>query len=198
MELSDRTNVQTMKSLLLLPILLILFTTNSAAQEVKDSAPFKKNYTALSFRGGWGRSIGFVGDIELRYGRFIGPHWLVGAAVDFRDNTRFTQQAFGGFARYYFNKKQKGFFVEASYKLGVAQQQVVDSFSNQVLDITSGSMSHTFIGAGYAMVNKKNFGLELFGGWESSRYNLSQNFPGNSTINLDKGFTSGIRFQYKF
>ncbi|MDW3193313.1 MAG: hypothetical protein R8G66_13155 [Cytophagales bacterium] len=187
-----------MKRLLLLPIFYVLLTATVFAQESDDPVSFKKNYTGLAFRGGWGRSFGFVGDMELRYGRFINPHWLVGAAVDFRSNTRFEQQAFGAFARYYFNKKQKGFFVEASYKAGIAQQQVVDSFTNQVLDITSGSMYHTFIGAGYAMVNKKNFGLELFAGWESTRYNLSHNLSGNSTISLDQGFTSGIRFQYKF
>ncbi len=197
MELSDQTNAQTMKSLLLLPILLILITTHAIAQKTEDPVPLKKNYTALSFRGGWGRSIGFVGDLELRYGRFISPHWLVGAAIDFRDNTRFTQQAFGGFARYYFNKQQKGFFVEASYKVGVSQQHVIDPSTNHFLDVTSGSMNHTFIGAGYAMVNKKNFGVELFAGWESTRYNLSR-IPAGRTIRLDQGFTSGIRLQYKF
>lgn len=187
-----------MRTFLLLPCLLLMVTTNVSAQKIKNTAPLKKNYTGLSFRGGWGRSFGFVGDMELRYGRFINPHWLVGAAVDFRKNNRFNQQSFGAFARYYFNKKQKGFFVEASHKYGVAEQLIVDAFSNQVLESTSGTMSSTFIGGGYAFVNKKNLGIELFAGWESTRYNLNRLLSNNGSTNLDQGFTSGFRIQYKF
>lgn len=186
-----------MKSVLLLPILFILVTTNVDAQEVKDPVSLKRNYTGIAFRGSWGRSIGFEGDIELRYGRFLTPHWLVGAAADFRQSERFNQQSFGAFARYYFKKQQKGLFLETSYKVGLVEQTIVDRFSSRVFDVTSGSMNHTFIGAGYAMVNKKNLGVEFFAGWESTKYNLSE-VPATSFVDLDQGLTTGIRFQFQF
>ncbi len=187
-----------MKTFLLLPCLLLMVTTKMSAQEIKNHAPLKKNYTGLSFRGGWGRSFGFVGDMELRYGRFVSPHWLVGASFDFRHSNRFNQQAFGAFGRYYFNKQQKGFFLEASHKYGVAEQLIVDALSNRVLESTSGTMTNTFLGLGYALVNKKNFGVELFAGWESTRYNLNHVLPNNGSTNLDQGFTAGFRLQYQF
>lgn len=187
-----------MKRFLLLPIFFVLLLSSVSAQEKSEPAPFKKNYTGLAFRGGWGRSFGFVGDMELRYGRFINGHWLVGAAVDFRQSYRFNQQSFGVFARYYFNEKQKGFFLEASHKYGIAEQLVTDAITNQVLESSSGTMTNTFLGGGYTFVNKKNLGIELFAGWESNLYNMNRLLAHPSFTNLDQGFTSGFRIQYKF
>lgn len=187
-----------MKTFLLLPCLLLLATTNLSAQELKDPAPIKKNYIGLSFRGGWGRSFGFIADTEFRYGRFVSPQWLVGAAIDVRRSNRFDQQAFGGFVRYYFNKNQRRFFVEASHKLGTVDYKVLDGLSGSLLDSSSGTMMNSFIGVGYAFVNKKNFGVEFFAGWEATKYDLERTTFTIRPDMIDSGVTTGIRFQYRF
>jgi len=141
--------------------------------------------------------LGFSSDLELRYGRFINSSWLVGAAVDFRETKRFSQQAFGVFGRYYLNKQQKGFFIEGSYKVGVAEQTIIESSNDLVLDLTSGVMHQGFTGSGYTVMNKKNFGVEFFAGWETTKYNVSR-IPTFGHVELDQGITTGIRFQFQF
>lgn len=190
--------MKTMKNLLLILILFALSTTNLYAQKTKVTEPLNKNYTGLSFSGGWGRTFGFVGDMELRYGRYIQPHWLVGAAVDIQRNDRFKQQSLGLFARHYFNKTQNGFFLEGSYKFGIAQRSVIDPFTTGELEVSSGAMTNSFIGAGYALVNKKNFGMEFFAGWGATKYNFSRASTTYLNDLFDHGLSTGIRLQYQF
>ena len=80
----------------------------------------------------------------------------------------------------------------------LASDGLFEAFSNQVLESTSGTMTNIFLGGGYAFVNKKNLGIELFAGWESNRYNLNRFLPNNGSTSLDQGFTTGFRIQYKF
>lgn len=184
-----------MRKTLLLPITLLL-AFQLTAQIEKPS--LKSNYASFGIKGLYSPTYGFEPDLELRYGRFFKDHWLIGVSADLRRTDRFHQESLGLFARYYFSKEQKGLFLEATHKFGRTNQRLIDAFNGDILESRSGSFSESFVGIGYALVNKKNFGVELFTGYQWSSYRFDQDFIRRGGRFQHRGFSTGIRLQYKF
>lgn len=185
-----------MHRILLLPMTLI-FAISLNAQDT-DQPLLKKNYVSLSLEDVLNDRDGFNPDFEVRYGRYLDNHWLVGISSSVRRSDRFDRQSFGLFTRYYLGKKQKGLFLESSYRFGLSEQRVLDLFNNNRLDAISSRFQEAYMGAGMTLMNKKNFGVELYGGYRFTRTNGYDFDTNRSVITNTSGIEAGIRLQYQF
>ncbi len=107
---------QIMKTRTIVPSLMVLFLMVS--EYTLQAQTFKalnrnKNFIGFTFNGGFGK--GFVGNVGLRYGRFLANRFVAGGEFIYGSNgPGFKEFKPGIFARYYLLNKKFAPFVETS------------------------------------------------------------------------------------